>query len=78
MALRATFRSNTDRKVRCKMDKRNLILLIAGLLLLGASVGCQRQEKSPPPTVTPIPGWQKFEGETITFWLPESYLGLLK
>jgi len=29
----------------------------------------------PEPTATPIPGWEKFEGEGVELWLPESYDG---
>ena len=55
------------------MNKRNLILLIC-LLSLSTSVGCGQVATSPP-TATPIPGWEKFEGGGIELWLPESFEG---
>jgi hypothetical protein len=30
---------------------------------------------TPQPTVIPIPGWEKFEGDGVELWLPESYEG---
>ncbi len=61
------------------MRKRNRMMLIC-LLLLGTAFGCgQAAPPQPtataPPTATPIPGWEKFEGGGVELWLPESYRG---
>jgi len=37
-------------------------------------LGC-RQAAAPQPTATPIPGWEKFAGDDVELWLPESYEG---
>ncbi|MCK5633687.1 MAG: hypothetical protein KAI06_01300 [Anaerolineales bacterium] len=55
------------------MNKRNLILLIC-LLSLSTALGCGQAATSQP-TATPIPGWEKFEGDGVELWLPESYEG---
>lgn len=36
--------------------------------------GCGQSEMSQP-TMTPIPGWEKFEGDDVELWLPESFDG---
>lgn len=55
------------------MGRRNW-LVIGCLVVLTMAVGCRQTETSLA-VVEPIPGWEKFEGRGIEFWLPESYEG---
>jgi len=67
------------------MNKRNQILTIC-LLSISISLACARAAElqitatprptaTPQATMTPIPGWKKFEGRGVELWLPESFEG---
>jgi hypothetical protein len=69
-----------------RMKNLKALFVVAILLVALVTFGCrqsasiQEEKVSMPtattqPTCTPIPGWTKFEGESIELWLPESYLG---
>ncbi len=50
------------------------------LLLMLLVLGCRALEMplltaTPQPTMTPIPGWKKFEATGMELWLPESFVG---
>ena len=50
------------------------------LMLLVVVLGCGQLSTSEPiattqPSATPIPGWEKFEGQGVELWLPESFEG---
>jgi hypothetical protein len=51
------------------------------LLLMLLVLGCRALSEAPlltptpRPTMTPIPGWEKFEGTGIEIWLPEHFVG---
>ncbi len=67
------------------MRKQNNLSLFTIVLLGGMALACSlsnsvrslvsSSETSALPTSTPIPGWNKFEGEGIEIWLPGSYVG---
>lgn len=55
------------------MDRRNG-LVIGVLALLSLVAGCGQVETSQA-VAAPMPGWEKFEGRGMEFWLPGSYEG---
>lgn len=56
------------------MRQRNQIL-IGVLVLVSIAVGCGRAET--PESASPsIPGWEKFETDTVELWLPQRFEGL--
>ncbi|MFO8102399.1 MAG: hypothetical protein R6U37_09605 [Dehalococcoidia bacterium] len=54
------------------MNHKRLLLPLAGLALgLLLLVACGTSQTA----ITPMPGWEKFEGEGAQLWLPQSYEG---
>lgn len=53
---------------------RRFGVLIGSLMLASIVVACGRAETSYP-TVPPVLGWEKFEGNRAELWLPPSYEG---
>ncbi len=58
-------------------QNKNRAVYLCLLLLCATLLGCGDGKvlQPPEPTETPIPGWEKFEGEGVELWLPESYDG---
>lgn len=61
------------------VQERNYFCKHYTLLLVAGVTGCNLVRINPAQTQTlqptAIPGWEKFEGEKIELWLPESYEG---
>lgn len=53
---------------------RRIWIVFVCVPLLCMVTGCGQTEMSQP-TMTPIPGWEKFEGDDVELWLPESFNG---
>lgn len=56
------------------MGKRNHVV-IGVLVLISIAVGCGQAE-TPQSTPPPIPGWEKFETDTVELWLPQRFEGV--